>query len=205
MSGKLDEHGAARARGPRTVPFHRTVPRLARDPFTALAEIGRESDGAVVRLHLGLFRPYLVTSPEHVQYVLREGAENYVRDGMIWKPLSRLNGTGLAGDGPNWARSRQRVQPLFAAKAINVMVDSISAAISEALDELEARVDHDEPIDVLQEMTRVVHRVLVRLFFGDRIDMSDAERLGKAISTAFTSLGSRMLLAVRAQCGADAR
>lgn len=177
-----------------TIPFHRTVPRLARDPLTGLAEIGRETDGCVVRLGLGLFRPFLVTHPDHVQYVLRDGQSNYRRDGMLWKPLRRLNGDGIASDGPRWVASRQRFQPLFAAKRIDAMVDAMALTVSEGVDALEARVTCGEPLDAPTEMARIVHRVLVRLFFGDRLSLADTDKLGEAISTAFTSLGARMLL-----------
>ena len=169
----------------------RTIPRLARDPLRALTEIGQEADGGVVRLNLGMFRPFLVSDPDDVQFVFRDGAENYVRDGMIWRPLRRLTGNGIASDGPTWRASRQRLQQFFVAKDIDAMIDSMSGAIGDALDELDARVGLDVPFDALSEMTRIVHRALVRVFFGDRIAMADADRLGEAISTAFTSLGAR--------------
>jgi cytochrome P450 len=43
-------------------------------------------------------------------------------------------------------------------------------------------------------MTRIVHRGLVRAFFGDAISSADADRLGQAVATAFTSLGTRLVL-----------
>src|SRR6266498_2370483 len=75
-----------------TVPFYRTIPALARDPLRAFEEIGQQHEGAIVRLDLGLFRPYLVSRPEHMQHVLRDNAENYVRDGMMWKQSSISGG-----------------------------------------------------------------------------------------------------------------
>jgi cytochrome P450 len=135
-----------------------------------------------------------VTHPQHVQHVLRDGAWNYSRDGMLWKPLRRLNGNGIASDGPSWESSRQLIQPLFSAKNVAGLVDQMTDAIAAAVAGLDRYARAGEPIDVGVEMTRIVHRSLVRAFFGDRVSVADADRLGAAIATAFTSLGSRMLL-----------
>jgi cytochrome P450 len=182
--------GAGQVRAARTIPLHRSIPRLARDPVGALAEFGREADGDIVRLGLGLFRPYLLTRPEHVQHVLRDHPDRYVRDGMMWKPMRRLNGEGIASDGPTWESSRRLMQPLFAAKNVNALLDRMSAVIVAAVDQL----DSEGPIDLATELTRVVHRALISAFFADGISGQDADRLGRDIVTAFTSLGARMLL-----------
>ncbi len=186
--------GTGRPRQARSIPIHRTIPRLARDPLKAFEEIGRESDGDIVRLGLGLFRPYLVSRPDHIQHVLRDKPERYARDGMLWKPLRRLNGDGIASDGPSWEASRRLMQPLFAAKNINSLLDRMAAAIVDAVDVLAEPAGRGEPIDVSIEMTRIVHRALSTAFFADGISVDDADRLGRAVADAFTSLGARMLL-----------
>ncbi len=172
----------------------RVLTGLARDPLGMLERIGRESDGAVVRLGLGAVRPFLFTAPDHVQRVLRERPEQYVREGMLWKPLRRLEGDGIAGEGPIWARSRRLLQPMFTAKHIAGVLDPMAEAIAVAVKQLDRNAHSGTPIDVASEMTRVVHRSLIRAFFGDRISLDEAERLGRGISTAFASLGWRILL-----------
>ena len=172
------------------VPLRTALSGLARDPLATLERIGRECDGAVVRLNLGAVRPYLLTHPDHVQRVLRERPEQYAREGMLWKPLRRLEGNGIASEGPSWERSRRLLQPLFTARSVNAVVDPMSDAIDEAVGELET----GESVDVIATMTRIVHRSLIRAFFGDRISRAEAERLGGAISTAFASLGWRIML-----------
>jgi cytochrome P450 len=172
----------------KTVPLRTAITGLARNPLAALERIGRECDGAVVRLNLGAVRPYLLTNPDHVQRVLRERPDQYVREGMLWKPLRRLEGNGIASEGPSWERSRRLLQPLFTARSVAGVVEPMTAAIDEAVGELEGEVD------VIATMTRIVHRSLIRAFFGDRISRAEAERLGAAISTAFASLGWRIML-----------
>jgi cytochrome P450 len=175
------------------IPMYRTLPRLARDPLRGFEEIGRDGGGALVRLNLGLTRPYLATHPDHVRHVLRN-PEVYRREGMMWEPIRRLEGDGIAGEGPSWQTSRRILQPLFTAKNIMLLVEPMAAAVAESLDDLADRTAKSMPIDVTKEMTRIMHRVLIRVFFGDRITLKDADRLADAISTAFVSLGSRILL-----------
>jgi cytochrome P450 len=172
---------------------HRTISRLARDPLHAFEQIGRECGGRVARLNLGLTRPYLVTHPDHVRHVLRN-PQTYRREGMIWKPLRRLEGDGIAAEGPSWQTSRRILQPLFTARNLASRQAAMATAVAEALDLLAARARDARPVDLTDAMTGIVHRVLIRSFFGDRISIAEAERLGAAITTAFLSLGWRMLL-----------
>jgi cytochrome P450 len=167
---------------------------LVRDPLRALQDIVADHDGAVIRLNLGLFRPYLLTDPAHVQRVLHDRPEQYVREGMLWKPLRRLEGDGIAGEGPGWRASRRVLQPTFARRQVDGLVEPMAGAIADAVAALDAPARDGLPVDVIGAMTRIVHRSLIRAFFGDRIALSDADRLGASISTAFASLGWRMLL-----------
>jgi cytochrome P450 len=183
-----------RPRRARTVRLYRDLRRFARDPAGGLAELGRRAAGEVVRLDLGLSRPYLVTHPDHVQHVLRDHAGNYPREGMLWKPVRRLVGNGISSEGPTWRRRRTMVQPLFSARHISSLADRMAGTVVEAVDALDPYARSGRPIDVAAEMTRIVQRALVRAFFGGRISPADADRLGPAIDAAFTSLGPRMLL-----------
>jgi cytochrome P450 len=111
----------------------------------------------------------------------------------MWKPFTRLVGQGLASEGPSWAFSRGILQSVFSGKNITAMTDEMSATIAEAVDELAARTKEQPSVDAVTELTRIVHRTVIRVFFGSRISMLDAERLGKAIHIATTSIGARML------------
>ncbi|HEX6873471.1 MAG TPA: cytochrome P450, partial [Micromonosporaceae bacterium] len=50
------------------------------------------------------------------------------------------------------------------------------------------------PVDSGVEMTRIVHRAVIRVFFGNRISVEDADRLAPAVETAATSITSRLLM-----------
>ncbi|WP_432828289.1 cytochrome P450 [Dactylosporangium sp. CA-092794] len=174
------------------VPAWRLL-RSARDPMAAIDAIGRETNGALARLHLGPARPYLVTHPAHVEHVYRN-ADRYRREGMLWKPVRRLVGTGIAGEGERWRTSRRILQPLFTLRHTRSMSDAMAAAVGEAVELLARRVADGRPVDVLTEMTRITHRVLIRVFFGNRIREDDADRLSTAIDAAFVALGWRIAL-----------
>jgi cytochrome P450 len=185
---------ATPVRTARRVPVHRTLSGLASGPLTAFEQLGRRAGGEVVRLDLGLFRPYLLTRPEHVQHVFRDNAGNYLRDGMMWQPLRRLVGEGLGSEGTVWRAHRDLVAPQFSARNVADMAGRLAAAIAEAVEELRGYAEAGRPLDVCAEMSRIVQRALILTFFGGRISVPDADRLGAAIATAFTSLGSRMVL-----------
>ncbi|WP_165966571.1 cytochrome P450 [Actinomadura sp. 7K507] len=156
--------------------------------------MGRESNGAITRVNLGVFRPYLVTRPEHVQHILRDNAANYRREGLMWKPLSRLVGEPSGAD-PVWPLKRRTFQTLLTGKKIETYTDEMAATIAANVDDLGRRADAGEPVDCSDELTRIVYRAILRIFIGDRLSLADADRLGEAITIATTSsFRSRMLL-----------
>jgi enediyne biosynthesis protein E7 len=191
MSAGVDTH---RARKARRIPIHHTVPRLIRNPMGGLQEISRDAAGEVVRLELGWFRPYLVTHPDHVQHVLRDNTGNYVRVGMFWSPLSRLFGQGILSDGPPWESSRRNLQPLFTAKRVDSLMARMADVAQAAVDDLERYARSGEPMDVATEMSRVVNRTIIRVFFADRIATAEADRIIPALYDIATSLVVRMAL-----------
>jgi cytochrome P450 len=185
--------GAAKAT---RIPLRRTVPGLVRNPFKAYEGIGRQANGEIVRLDLGLFRPYLITHPDHVQRVLRDRGPNYVRDGdgMFWSPVRRLLGDGILSEGPAWEASRKVLQPLFTAKRVESLVDRMGEAIAGLVDGLQEHAESARPVDVGVEMNRIVYRTIGTVFFADRIPVRDADRLARALGTYTTAVSFRLLM-----------
>ncbi|MFG1857531.1 cytochrome P450 [Actinomadura geliboluensis] len=177
-----------------TIPFRRLIGPLRRDPLRALAGIVEEREGAIVRLNLGLYRPYLVTHPDHVKHVLRTRADNYPREGLMWAPMQRLVGTNLGGEGEPHAQARQALQPSFTAGHIQGMYPRWAPVVNRAVDDLIERRRPGEVFEVYWECTRVIHRAVNDLFFGSLIDVEDAEKVGRAVRTATTSIVPRLLV-----------
>lgn len=189
MRSEVDARSVHR---PRSFPFHRVFPQIVRDPVRVVRQAGAESAGEIIRLDLGLFRPYLVTHPDHVQQVLRDRAASFPREGMMWKPLRRLVGE-ISGEGPAWAFNREIFQNLLTGKNIATFTDDMAEAIEEGVAELTARMGDGRPFDSSREMVRIIHRAVIRAFFGNKIAVADADRLGPAIKAITTSFGFRML------------
>lgn len=178
----------------RTIPVHRVLPRFVKDPVNALAEIGRQAEGEVVRLDLGFFRPYLVTHPDHVQQVLKSDWTNYRREGMFWRPLRRLLGASILGEGKPWESSREVLQPLFTRRYIATIAEEMAKTIALRIQELDRYALSGRLIDAAEEMAGIVNQAVIRVLFGDRITPADGERLAPAYDTAATSINFRLLM-----------
>ncbi|MFC7583694.1 cytochrome P450 [Nonomuraea antimicrobica] len=164
------------------------------DPVTELAKMGTDADGQVVRLHLGPFRPYLVSHPDHVQQVLKTDWTNFVREGMFWRPLQRLIGHSILGEGEAWASARKILQPLFTARYTDSLAEDMADVIAERVREFDDFARTNRPIDVEHEMTSIVNQAVIKVLFGGRISRDTAERLAPEFATCATSIGFRMLL-----------
>ncbi|TYC24471.1 cytochrome P450 [Micromonospora sp. MP36] len=179
----------------RTVPLRRALPAVVRDAHRALVDLGDESNGDVVRVALGVSRPYLVTNPAHVQEVLHEKAAIYPRgdDTALWRSVRKLVGDGILAEGETWAASRRTLAPLFRPSRINAMVGTMAEAIDSAVDRLDESAAAGTPIDVGTELSRIVCSAIMRVFFADRISVDEALRIMAAQETIVTAMAPRLL------------
>ncbi len=193
---EVDSVALATATEPRSLPITRSLPALLRDPLKALVEFGNQSNGDVVRLNLGTFRPYLITHPAHVQRILRENAANYERagDGLFWRPIRRLFGEGILGEGQIWSASRKTLQPLFTAKRVEALVDRIATEIDAAIDKLDQPARTGQPIDLNTELSRIVCEAMMAVLFAGRISIPDAMRIVAAQDVISTAVLPRVIL-----------
>ncbi|WP_219463586.1 cytochrome P450 [Nonomuraea rhizosphaerae] len=178
---------------PRILPFHRVVPRLLKDPVTELANMGTEAGGRIVRLHIGPFRPYLISHPDHVQQVLKTDSANFVREGMFWRPIRRVTGRSILGDGEGWSSSRKILQPLFTSRYTASLADDMAQIVAARVAELDGHARSGRPVDGHHEMTTIVNETIVKVLFGGRIPGDVAERLLPELSTCATTISFRLL------------
>lgn len=176
------------------LPFHRVVPRLLKDPVTELAKMGCENDGRIVRLNVGPFRPYLVSHPDDVQKVIKTDWENFVRAGMFWRPVWRVTGRGIVGEGLDWETSRRILQPLFTTRYIASLGRQMADVIAAGVAELDAPARAGQPVDSALHMNRIVNRVIIQVLFGGRIPAELGERLAPEFTTCASSIAFRLLL-----------
>jgi enediyne biosynthesis protein E7 len=126
--------------------------------------------------------------------VLRDHADHYAREGMFWKPYRRFLGNGIMGEGPRWAASRKIIQPHFTSAHVDALIDQMITVVDGAADGLERRRAAGGRLDVVDEMTRLTHSAVIKVFFGDRIPATRARRVAKAIDVAGASANARLLL-----------
>lgn len=178
----------------RNFPFYRTFPRLIRDPLKEIEQIGKMSGGDLVRVDFGVFRAYVATHPDHVQHILRDNSANFLRDGTFWRPLHGLFGDSILGEGPDWDLSRKVLQPVLTTRHVNSLADRMAVTINEAIDALEEPARCGTPIKAAPEMTAIVHRTVLRIFFGDKISQAENDRLAPAFESITTAVAFRFLL-----------
>jgi cytochrome P450 len=197
MSDTEKPHGTVtEIKDPRSLPLNRALPSLLRDPLGALIDFGNQSNGEIIRVNIGSFRPYLVTEPAHVQLILKDRAANYARagDGLFWRPIRRLFGEGILGEGMIWSASRKMLQPLFTAKRIESMVDQMTVAISAGVDELSRPAQAGQPIDLNTELSRIVCQAIMKVLFADRISIPEAMRIVAAQDVIATAVIPRLVV-----------
>jgi cytochrome P450 len=98
-----------------------------REPFEFMTrELPKYGD--LVRCRVGPFQAYVVSHPDHVEYVLRGNHRNFIKNKSGQKVLSEVLGQGLVtSEGDLWRRQRRLAQPAFQLDQIQkystVMVD----------------------------------------------------------------------------------
>ena len=70
--------------------------------------------GDIARIRVGPMEAYVVSHPEHVEYVLRGNHRNFIKNKGTRKVLAEVLGQGLlTSDGELWRRQRRLTQPAF--------------------------------------------------------------------------------------------
>ncbi|KAB2350712.1 cytochrome P450 [Actinomadura rudentiformis] len=178
----------------KSFPLYRTVAGFVRDPLLQLQRINEAADGELARLGLGASRPYLATHPDHVQQILRRESENFLRDGVFWRPLNRLMGTSILAEGDDWELSKRVLQPVFTTRNVNRLTDLMATAINDAVEKLRGQERAGRTVNGLPEMSRIVNETVIKVLFGDKISPVEADRMIPAFDQVARSIAYRFLL-----------
>ncbi|WP_431729925.1 cytochrome P450 [Verrucosispora sp. TAA-831] len=177
------------------MPVWRALPRALRDAHQSLVDVANAADGEVVRIGLGVSNPYLVTHPDHVQQVLQERSDLYLRgdDTALWRSVRRLVGDGILSEGESWKVSRKTLAPLFRPARINPLVDTMAEAIDSATGRLDEAAASGAIVDIGDELSRLVCAAIMRVFFADRLSVDEALRIMAAQDSIVTAMAPRLL------------
>src|SRR6266545_705510 len=175
-------------------PLYRSLPRLIKDPLKELERMGTAAGGEIFQLDLGTSRPWVITHPDHVQQVLRRESQNFLREGVFWRPLRTLMGDSILAEREEWELSKRVLQPVFTMRNVHAITDQVAEAVNAAVEPLDEAAASGRPIQVLPEMSRIVNETVIKVLFGDKISAAEAERLIPAMDEVATSIACRFLL-----------
>ena len=142
------------------------APDVRHDVQTFCLRLAHEY-GDVARIRLLATPVYLVSHPDGIRQILQKKHLNYDRYSFSYKPMRPFLGNGLAiSNGELWQRQRRLIQPAFHRQHVIGMATQVVKAGNTLLQHWENRDHQDEPLDIHQEMVRVMLDVVSMTFFG---------------------------------------
>ena len=140
----------------------------ARDPLDFMARCSREY-GDIVRLHMGGLPLYLLSHPDHAEYVLVKNNRNFIKSRYFRRELSFLGQGLLNSEGELWRRQRRLAQPAFHKRRVGAYGEAMVSHAERML----ARWRDGEVRDVHQEMRRLTLGIVAEVLFGAGRDKAD--------------------------------
>ncbi len=111
---------------------------------------------------------YVVSAPEYCEYIFRRNWENYPRKGLVVRRIALALGDNLiTSNGEQWANHRRMAQPAFTKSAVGRLSDMIIAVNSVLLRKWKEAASLGVPINVTQDLSRMVFEVTLRAIFGE--------------------------------------
>jgi cytochrome P450 len=167
--------------GPTGLPLIGVLPQFWQmKPLSFLSTMAREH-GDVVLLKMGPGTIYLISHPDEIKHILQDNNRNY-RKG--YDKVTPVLGNGLVtSEGDFWLRQRRLIQPAFHKQTIASMTSLMTDLIQETLQTWEKYAERGEPVDVANEMMKLMQRIIVRAMFGMNVP-ADPDRMGRAFDDA---------------------
>jgi cytochrome P450 len=143
----------------------------ASDPLDFMARCSREY-GDVVRLRMGGLPLYLLSHPDHAEYVLVKNNRNFIKSRYFRRELSFLGQGLLNSEGELWRRQRRLAQPAFHRRRVGTYGEKMVSHAEQML----ATWRDGEVRDVHQEMRRLTLGIVAEVLFGVKRDKADEVR-----------------------------
>jgi cytochrome P450 len=153
-------------------PILGNLPAFLSDPLSFLLHVS-QAYGPVVRFSLANQRMYLINDPEGIQRVLQGHNANYVK-GKLFDSIRDIAGNGLfTSEGAFWLRQRRLMQPSFHRQQVASFGAMMTAASEEQLATWAPLAAKGEPLDLLEEMTRLTLASVSAALFGKKVRASE--------------------------------
>ena len=146
----------------------------ARDPLDFMARCSQEY-GDIVRLHLASLPLYLLSHPDHAEYVLVKNNRNFIKSRYFRRELSFLGQGLLNSEGELWRRQRRLAQPAFHKRRVGAYGQVMISHAEQML----ATWRNGEVRDVHQEIRRLTLGIVAEVLFGAEKDK--AEEVGEVL------------------------
>ncbi len=152
---------------------------MLRDPLIGYLRLAADY-GDAVRVPMSPRSSFfLLSRPEHAEYVLAQNQDNFVK-AFTYRPLRALIGNGLlTSEGEDWRRHRRLVQPLFSRREVRAFGPAMTTAAGRMLKQWDALPAASE-IDVAGQMSALALDVVGRALFGTDLT-SEAELIRRAM------------------------
>ena len=157
-----------------------------RDPIGFLAKSVREH-GDIVRLRLGNLTTYLLVNPEHMEYVLKTHADNFMKD-KLTRWLIPLVGQGLlTSEGEFWRRQRRLAQPAFQRSQI----EQYATVMVEDTERMLETWQSGQVRDVHEDFMRLTLSIVARTLFNTDL-AGEAGKIGESLEVVMNYFMSPM-------------
>jgi cytochrome P450 len=138
-------------------------------------------------------RTYYANSPDTVQHVLLDHADNYVKSPLLRQSLRPLIGQGLLiSEGALWRRQRRLMAPMFSPRRVLSFVPIMTSATKAMLARWDA-LPPDRPVDIADHMMQLTLEIIARTMFSDDLCGAIAP-LGQAATEYQLSRGRSSLI-----------
>jgi cytochrome P450 len=177
--------------GPGTLETVALAVRFRNDPLGGTLW-AFERYGDVVCWRFGPRRLYSIFRPEHIQHVLHDNHQNYVKGDLVER-TKVLIGDGLfSSEGSTWRRQRRIIQPSFERRRVASLIPLITMATGAMLDEWSRYADRGTAFDLPAAMTGLTLDVIGRAFFG--VDLrTEAAAVRDALGVALAYVNRRAM------------
>lgn len=156
---------------------------------------GRLSGYDIARFRSGTRRFVCVTHPDYIDHVLYEGRLNYHKS-MEYEALRALLGVSLFTDeDESWQWHRTLLNPMFAKRRLNGLVDLMIAPIDDLVADIDGRGGDPVEVDMTDAMVKLTLNVVGNALFGGKFGPI-ADRMSKNVTTGlrFGELVMRVFL-----------
>lgn len=180
--------------GPKGLPVVGVAPKVLKDPlgffFGAFQQYGD-----VVYFPIGAKKFYVLSHPDHVQYILQETNRNYLK-ASTYEKLKPLLGNGLVtSEGAYWLRQRRLIQPAFHRKRLAALASVMTDCATNMLDRWQSAADKGQALNVVDEFMRVTLDVVSQTMFSTSAAGS-ADEIGRNLPIILERTNERIWEAV---------